>query len=90
MNAKNRVQMLLGALNLLAVSSPMFLGPIAHAANREQKAEALNVASMKSMESTWLKVPIACKARQFNASPASLANTEVASNIQNIYASFGA
>lgn len=86
---KNSARVLIGAMNLLAVGSPMLVSQIFHTATADQKIEKLNVASLKSIESTWLKVPNACKARGFNASPVSLENREIASHIQNIYASFG-
>lgn len=86
---KNSARVLIGAMNLLAVGSPMLVSQISHAATTDQKIEKLNVASLKSIESTWLKVPTACKARGFNASPVSLENKEIASRIQNIYSSFG-
>lgn len=86
---KNSARVLIGAMNLLAVGSPMLVNQVSHAAAADQKIEKLNVASLKSIESTWLKVPNACKARGFNANPVSLENKEIASHIQNIYASFG-
>ncbi len=86
---KNSARVLIGALNLLAVGSPMLASQATHAATMDQKIEKLNSASLKSIESTWLKVPVACKARGFNASPMSLENKEIAPRIQNIYASFG-
>ncbi|MBK9324378.1 MAG: hypothetical protein IPM97_15745 [Bdellovibrionaceae bacterium] len=86
---KNSARVLIGAMNLLAVGSPMLASQVSHAATADQKIEKLNVASLKSIESTWLNVPNACKARGFNASPVSLENKEIASHIQNIYASFG-
>lgn len=87
---KNSARVLIGAMNLLAVGSPMLVSQVSHASTADQKIEKLNVASLKSIESTWLKVPNACKARGFNASPVSLENKEIASHVQNIYASFGA
>jgi len=86
---KNSARVLIGAMNLLVVGSPMLVGQASHAATTDHKIEKLNVASLKSIESTWLKVPGACKARGFNASPISLENKEIASHVQNIYASFG-
>ncbi len=86
---KSSARVLVGAMNLLVVGSPMLASQVTHAATSEQKIEKLNVASLKSIESTWLKVPMACKARGFNASPTSIENKQISSNIQNIYASFG-
>jgi hypothetical protein len=87
---KNSARFLIGALNLLAVGSPLLTSQVAHAATIDQKIEKLNVASLNSIESSWLKVPMACKARGFNASPVSLENKEISSYIQNIYASYEA
>ena len=86
---KNSARVLIGAMNLLAVSSPLLASQVSYASTADQKIEKLNVASLKSIESTWLKVPNACKARGFNASPVSLVNKEISSQIQNIYASYG-
>ena len=90
MNNKSSTQIILGALNLLAVSSPMLASHSLHAAVADQKIEQLNVASLKSIESTWLEVPNACKARGFNASPVSLEHKAVSASVQNIYSSFEA
>lgn len=86
---KKSAHVLIGAMNLLAVGSPMLAGQVSYAAISDHKIEKLNVASLKSIESAWLKVPNACKARGFNASPVSLENKEISSHIQSIYASFG-
>lgn len=87
---KNSTCVLIGAMNLLVVGSPLLRGQVSHAATVDQKIEELNVASFKSIESTWLKVPNVCKARSFNTSPVFLENKEIPSHIQNIYASFEA
>ena len=89
MIGKNCAHVLIGAMNLLVVGSPMLASQVSHAAPADQKIEELNVASLKSIESTWLKVPNSCKARGFNASPVSLENKAISAHIQNIYASFG-
>lgn len=86
---KNSARMLIGAMNLLAVGSPLLVSQVSYAATTNEKIESLNVASLKSIESTWLKVPNTCKARGFNAHPVSLENKEMASHIHNIYSSFG-
>lgn len=85
----NRSRVLFGAMNLLAVSSPLLLSQAAHAATADQKIEKLNVASLESIESTWLKVPMKCKARGFNASPISVENKALGAHIRKLYASFG-
>ena len=54
---KNSARVLIGAMNLLAVGSPMMVNQVSHAAKTDHKIEKLNVASLKSIESTWLKVP---------------------------------
>jgi len=83
-------RLLIGGMNILAASSPLLVSQVSHAGTADQRIEHLNMASLKSIESTWLNVPNSCKARAFNASPVSLGHSEVASEIQNIYASFGA
>jgi hypothetical protein len=86
---KNSSRILVGAMNLLAVGSPMLASQVSHASPADQKIEKLNVASLRSIESTWLKVPNSCKARGFNASPISVENKAISAHVQNIYASFG-
>lgn len=76
---------LIGTMNLLAVGTPMLASQSLHLALTDKKIEQANFASIKSIESSWLKVPVACKARGFNASPISLETKEIASHIQNIY-----
>ncbi|MGZ3742303.1 MAG: hypothetical protein ACXWRE_11660 [Pseudobdellovibrionaceae bacterium] len=82
-------RMLIGAMNLLAIGVPMLSTQASHAATVDHKIEKLNVASLNSIESTWFKVPMICKARNFNASAVPLENKEVSSHIQNIYSSYG-
>lgn len=52
--------------------------------------EAINIASLKSIESTWLKVPNACKAAGFNAQPQVLKNDLISAHAASVYQSFGA
>ncbi len=85
---KNGARVLIGAVNLLALGSPLLVSQVSHATTADQKIEKLNSASLKSIESTWLAVPNACKARGFNANAVSLENKDVAFHIQSIYASF--
>ena len=85
---KNSVRVLGTALNLFAVSSPMLVSQTSYAAPSDQNMEKLNMASLKSIESTWLQIPNACKAREFHADPVSLENKKISKSIQNIYASF--
>jgi hypothetical protein len=86
---KNSARILVGAMNLLAVGSPMLASQVSHAGPADQKIKKLNAASLRSIESTWLKVPNSCKARGFNASPISVKNKAISAQVQNIYASFG-
>ncbi len=88
MNPSKSVSMLLGAINLLVASSPALANQVAPMTKHEQSIEQLNVASLKSIESSWIRVPGACKARGFNASAATLAKKEISAQIQNIYSSF--
>ena len=85
---KKLSRVLLGVLNLLAISSPFVVSPTAHAAATEKKISQVNTASLKAIESTWLKVPKTCKARGFHAEAVSLENKTVNSQIQKIYSSF--
>lgn len=87
MTKNPNTQILIGALNLLAISGPAHAA-VAPVATTEQKIQALNTASLKSIESGWLKVPVICKARGFNANPESLENKQVTRQIQSIYSSF--
>lgn len=92
---------ILNVANLVAVGSSLLAIPAAHAQPVRRQAvhgnnahpqtvEKLNVASLKSIESTWLSVPNSCKARGFNADPVSLQVTALKPKLQQIYASFGA
>ena len=85
MNKTKGANILNGALNLLAVSTPMLASQSLQVALTDKKIEQVNFASIKSIESSWLKVPLVCKARGFNASPVSLENKEIASHIRDIY-----
>ena len=76
---------IIGAMNLLAIGTPMLASQSLHIALTDKKMEQVNIASIKSIENTWLQVPVACKARGFNASPVSLEVKEIASHIQSIY-----
>lgn len=85
-----------GALNLLVVGSELNSHPLLQTESINVPSEAnpiaeiknLNLASLKAIESSWLKIPPNCKARGFNASPSSLANQEISTKIQSIYSSF--
>ena len=85
---KSGTSVLVGVMNLLAVTSPIGISQSPHAVTNDQKIEKLNHASLKSIEGAWLKVPNSCKARAFNASATSVENKAPSASIQNIYASF--
>lgn len=82
--------LLLGAVGLLATNSPLISNQATATVVSEAKMTAINVASLKSMESTWLKVPMACKARGINADATSLVQKAASQDIQAIYASYEA
>lgn len=50
----------------------------------------LNQASLKSMASTWLKIPHECKDRGFNASPERIEGNTQSAGAQSVYAQFRA
>lgn len=54
------------------------------------KPEVTKSASLKSFESSWLKVPPACKAAGFNAKPVALINEQMSPHATAVYQSFGA
>ena len=82
---KKSASVIIGAMNLLAIGAPMLGRQIQSVHFSDKKMEQVNLASIKSIESTWLKVPAACKARGFNAKPVSLEVKEMEAHIQNIY-----
>lgn len=86
---KASTPVILGALNLLIAGNPLLKNQDPHEFTVEKNIEKLNVASLESIESTWLKIPTVCKARGFNASPISLEVKSMNSQLQNIYNSFG-
>ena len=81
---------LIGAMNLFVVSAPALANHGVGVENPVQEQTALNTASLKSIESSWLEVPAACKARGFNASPISLDQKEASTVARDVYATFGA
>ncbi len=81
-------RVLVGAVNFLIAASPLAPVQNTQALNSESKTEKLNVASLKSIESSWLKIPAACKARGFNADVSPLATSSVSPGIRDLYASF--
>lgn len=49
------------------------------------KVAAVNAATVKSIESSWLLVPGPCKAAGFNALPSKVPSTQARIEIQNLY-----
>jgi hypothetical protein len=78
----------LGAINLLAGMGPQTLASHSQANESNQQIADLNVASLKSIESTWIKVPPICKARAFHANPVQIEHKAISAKVQNIYSSF--
>jgi hypothetical protein len=79
-------------LNLLALASSFFATNAQAQTfdSAKSNTEAINTASLKAIESTWLKVPPACKAAGFNAKPVALKNDIVSADAIAIYQSYGA
>lgn len=88
MKTERHKPVLIGALNILSLISPFQSNNATDAIKSVQKMEQLNIASVKSIESTWLKVPSSCKARGFNAEAKTLKNKEPLAHIQKIYSSY--
>ncbi|MEZ0310960.1 MAG: hypothetical protein ACAI38_04265 [Myxococcota bacterium] len=85
---KSSVRFVLAAANLLIAGSAMAaVAPVV--ATPEGKIEALNAASVKAVEGSWLDVPTECKARGFNADAQTVALKEPQPHVRDIYASFG-
>ena len=84
----------IGAMNLLMVSAPAFAdqssGLENHGPEEKQPQVALNAASLKSIESSWLEVPATCKARGFNASPITLGEKEAGPAARLVFAALEA
>jgi hypothetical protein len=85
---KKSAEIVFGAINLISVGMPLLASQDLHASVTESQMTQINSATIKSIESTWLKVPKICKARHFNASPVSLQTQQMASSIQSIYSLF--
>lgn len=86
---KKSALLLIGLTNLMSMTSQVFAAQPQKAGDQSANMEKLNLASLNSMENTWLRVPPTCKARAFNASPVTLETTEVAAHIQDLYSSYG-
>ena len=66
---KNKqIQLFIGALNLFALTSSQVTHAL-EAPATAKKQETQNMTSLKSIESSWLKIPAVCKAKNFFASP---------------------
>jgi len=88
---KKSAGLILGALNLLTIGAPaMAANHVTTATSTDAKMEQINVASIQSIESTWLKVAAACKARGYNASPTPVDLKGQATHAQAIYADYQA
>lgn len=92
----NNKKALLGALNLLIAGSELqgqsaFKSDLVSSAaevNPIHTTKNLNLVSLKTIESSWLKIPPTCKARSFNANPSTLAHQEISQQVLNIYSSY--
>ncbi len=84
---------IIGVMNLLMVSAPALAdqrnGFDDHGPEEKQQV-ALNAASLKSIESSWLEIPATCKARGFNASPTTLEEKEASLAASHAFASLDA
>ena len=82
--------MLVGAMNLVTLAGSTASTQNANAIQSEQKMVKMNSEYLKSIESSWIRVPNICKARGFNAEPVALQTRTLSEKINNIYASFEA
>jgi hypothetical protein len=71
-------------LSVLALV-PSFLLPASPAKTAPSPVTDLNLASLKSIEGTWLKVPHSCKAKGFNAEPITVTRRPISSAVAAIY-----
>lgn len=67
----------LAGLNLLALASTLFnynveVDSKVNSDSKENQVAKINASTLKSIESTWLRVPMSCKAKGFNAEPTAL------------------
>lgn len=91
-NTNANTKLLVSAVGLIAAASPL-LADQARASAASDSAvgssmEALNFASLKSIESSWLEVPEICKARNFNAAAVELSHKEAQKAVQAFYAAY--
>ncbi len=75
----------LATLNLLALA-----GFTSQNVDKAQDAhtENLNLASLKSIEGSWVRVPAICKAAAFNAQPVSVKADKMSFTAMKIYQSY--
>ena len=80
------------AMNLMALAtlfgakdSVAAVNPDAGSAKTPDQQAALNAASLKSIESSWINVPHICKAKGFNADPAHVMNEKPSAAAQAVY-----
>jgi hypothetical protein len=85
---KSSARYLLAATNLLIAGRALAAPPVV-TTTQDSKLQALNAASVKAVEGSWLDVPAECKARGFNADARPLAHKAPRPFVQHIYAAFG-
>ncbi len=88
MSYSSSAKTIIAAINLISSGGPLLASEIPAAAHQSPKQADLNLAAVPTFESTWLQVPIACKARGINADPNFIADHAMPSDIQNIYANY--
>lgn len=91
MNSRLLVSSLtLAGAQLAALLAPFLPAALAHAdaglmADKTARTASANASSLQSIESTWLKIPTACKARGFNASPVEVPAESGLAEVMQIY-----
>ena len=58
---------------------------VVSADSKTDATERLNMASLKSIESSWLQVPGICKAKGFNAEPIIIQSEALRSDVSALY-----
>lgn len=88
---RNTIFTLVG-MNLMALAalfeakdSAAAVNPDAGSSKTPDQRSALNAASLKSIESSWINVPHICKAKGFNAEPVALSNEMPNAAAQAVY-----
>ncbi|MBY0370508.1 hypothetical protein K2X33_07470 [bacterium] len=76
------------ALNIALSALPLFAKQAATTTTQTDESAALNQASFKSMEGSWLNMPVSCKARGFFAEPTTLLNEVANLEAQDVFAAF--